>query len=96
VDDAAEEGRTGWLAYLAVTRRGARRRSFTLIKVRPPDDVSSLAAAAAAAERMVTTEHRGEAHVQGLFDWEDGYLCPRWTSSVWGSGGPGERESRGS
>jgi hypothetical protein len=89
--DVAGDGRTGWVAYLAVTRRSAGRHAFALIKVQLPDDVSSLATAAAAVQRIVATEHGGAARVQGLFEWEGGYLCPRWTSSA---GRPGEWEGR--
>jgi hypothetical protein len=93
-DEAARSERTGWVAYIEVTKRAASRFTLALIKVQLPDDVSSLATAAAAVQRIVTTEYGGEARVQGLFEWDGGYLCPRWTGNGWRWGSPEDGESR--
>jgi hypothetical protein len=80
-DEAARSERTGWVAYVTVMTRADSRSTFAVVKVPLPADVSSLAAATATAERIVTTEYGGEARVQGLFEWDGGYLWPRWMAS---------------
>ena len=93
-DEAARSGRTGWVAYIEVTKRTANRFTIALGEVQLPDDVSSLATAAIAIQRIVDSEYGGEARVQGLFEWEDGYLCPRWTGNGWRWGSPEDTDGQ--
>jgi hypothetical protein len=90
--ERARSEQTGWVAYVELTTRAASRFRVAVIEVRLPKAVSSLAAAAIAIDRIVTTEYGGEARVQGLFEWEDGQLWPRWTGNGWHWGEPDDAD----